>query len=307
VVARNVLFAKSTRDQWSGAEIGGYVGYGYGDFLDLQQAPDAAGNGEFIDYYLAELAQASQSDGRRLIDYLDVHWFPEIYDANNVRIIGNEHTPDLVQLRVQAPRSLWDPTYVEDSWITRDVLDHQPVRLVPWLRERIAAGYPGTKVAITEWSYGGGTDVSGAVAAADALGIFGREGVELAAWSSQTGDDPFVIGAFRAFRNYDGAGSAFGDTSVAAASDHVEFASVYASVDSANPNRVVIVAINRSDAVLPATLNVDDAQTFATADVYAITSASAVPVAATPLTATAGKTFAYELPAYSVSVIVPRP
>jgi hypothetical protein len=306
VVARNVTFAKSTRDQWPGAEIAGYVGYGYADFDNLQGAPDADGNGQFIDYYLAELAQASETDGRRLVDYLDVHWFPEIYGDNSVRIIGNEHTPDVVQLRVQAPRSLWDSTYVENSWITNYPLNHQPVRLVPWLQERIAAGYPGTKLAITAWSYGGGTDPSGAVAAADALGIFGREGVDLAAWSSQTGDDPFVLGAFQAFRNYDGAGSAFGDTSVAAASDHVEVASVYASIDSSNPNRVVVVAINRTDSSLPATLSVGDAQTFASADLYVISAASPVPVAGPALSAGTGNSFAYEMPAYSVSVIVPK-
>jgi hypothetical protein len=304
VVSRNVTFAKSTRAQWPTAEIAGYVGYGYADFLNLQGAPDA--NGLFLDYYLSGLAQASQTASERLVDYLDIHWFPEIYGDNNVRIIGNETTPDIVSLRVQAPRSLWDSTYVESSWITQDTLGGQPIRLVPWLHERIAAGYPGTKVAISAWAYGGGTDPSGAVAAADALGIFGREGVDLAAWQSQTGTDPFVLAAFQAFRNYDGAGATFGDTSVAADSDHIDYASVYASVDSAHPTRVVIIAINRSDAPLPATLTVDDAQTFATADVYAITSASATPVAGTALTVTAANTFSYAMPAYSVSVIVPK-
>ena len=44
---------------------------------------------------------------------------------------------------MQAPRSLWDPTFQEDSWIANDVLQG-PVRLIPWLKERIDANYPGT-------------------------------------------------------------------------------------------------------------------------------------------------------------------
>ena len=41
----------------------------------------------------------------------------------------------------------------------------------------IDAYYPGTGLAISEWSYGREMDVSNAVASADVLGIFAREGV----------------------------------------------------------------------------------------------------------------------------------
>jgi hypothetical protein len=307
VVNRNVAFARAIREQWPEAAITGYVGYGWADFTSLQNSDDGLTKGTFIDYYLDGLEAASNSDGGPLLDYLDVHWYSEIY-AGSERIIYNGSTPELVQARVQAPRSFWDPTYIEDSWIGGG-LGHA-IELLPWLGERLAlhyADYPATQLAISEWSFGGGTHISGAIAAADTLGIFGREGVGLAAWVSLTNDDPFVVGAFQMFRNYDGAGAAFGDTSVSAASSDIAAASVYASTDTLAAGRVVIVAINRAPNLITATLNVIDAQTFTTADVYALTSASASPSAASPLTAGAGNTFSYDMPAYSVSVIVPKP
>jgi hypothetical protein len=306
VVARNVAYAKMLRDRWPEAPIAGYVGYGWLDFVSLQNSPDSITEGLFVDYYLEGLAEASTTDTRRLIDYLDVHWYPELY-AGGERIILNDTSPESAAVRVQAPRSLWDSSYVEDSWIARDSLGNQPIRLVPWLKERIAENYPGTKLAISEWTYGGGADVSGAVAAADALGIFGREEVGLAAWKSQADDSAFVMGAFQMYRNYDGAGAAFGDTSIPASSSAIDLASVYASTDTNAPGRVVIVAINRSDRVLDASLTLTSATEFTTAATYVLTSASAVPSAGAALSTTTANAFAYAMPAYSVSVIVPAP
>jgi len=84
-----------------------------------------------------------------------------------------------------------------ESWITKDVL-HQPIRLLPRVQEKIARHYPGTKLAITEYYYGGGAHISGAPAQADALGIFGREGVfATALWHEGKTDDRFTYGACR--------------------------------------------------------------------------------------------------------------
>jgi len=305
VVARNVAYAKMLREQWSAAPIAGYVGYGWLDFISLQNSPDAGTLGPFVDYYLAGMADASATEAHRLLDYLDVHWFPEVY-AGSSRIIYNVATPEAVAARVQNPRSLWDASFVEDSWVAQS-LGNQPIRLIPWLKERIAANYPDTKLAISEWNYGGGADVSGAIAAADALGVFGREDVGVAAWKSLEHDDPFVLGAFRMFRNYDGAGAAFGDVSLPATSDSIDLASVYASADTSNPGRVVIVAINRAGHAVDASLSIEATSSFTTAATYVLTSASALPAAGEPLTATSANAFTYAMPAYSVSVIVPAP
>src|SRR6185369_9402983 len=140
------------------------------------------------------------------------------------------------------PRSLWDPNYREDSWIMRDSL-HEPIRLLPRLKEKIAHNYPGTKLAVTEYNYGGGNHISGAIAQADVLGIFGRDGVFAANEWPLASDESYIAAAFKMFRNFDGAGSAFGSTSIRASTDNVADSSVYASVDPSNPNVLIVVAI----------------------------------------------------------------
>jgi hypothetical protein len=304
VVARSVEYATMLRDAWNEAEVSAFVGYGWLDFLSLQGAPDSAQNGDFVEYYLQAMSDASDTAGERLIDYLDVHWYPEVYDES-VRVIGNGVTPALVEGRVQVSRSLWDTTYVEDTWIGNSIL--QPIALIPRLLAKIEQSFPGTKLSISEWTYGGGTHPSGAVAAADALGAFGRNGVALAGFRSRADDDAYILGAFRAFRDYDGQGASFGDVSVYAASNDPATASVYASVASNDPNRVVIIAINRRDTEKEALIVLEHASAFTTAQVYVIADGSPIPAPAASLTADPANRFTYALPAYSVSVIVPGP
>ena len=78
--------------------------------------------------------------------------------------------------------------YVEKSWIAAEP-GGKPIRLIPWLQEKIAARYPGTKLAMTEYDFGGGDHISGGLAQADVLGVFGREGVYLANyWGNGAGN-----------------------------------------------------------------------------------------------------------------------
>src|SRR5699024_3450689 len=143
---------------------------------------------------------ASDAAGKRLVDDLDLHWYPEA-TGGGVRITGTETTAAVAAARVQAPRSLWDPTYTENSWITNDYL-HAPIQLLPRVQARIAAHNPGTGIAMTEWNYGGGQHISGAIASADVLGIFGRQGVRLATlWELHPEDETYTYAAFRAYRN----------------------------------------------------------------------------------------------------------
>lgn len=306
VVARNIAYATMVRATWPEAKVLGYGGYGWNDFVNLQDAPDAAGKGEFVDFYLSSLQAAATSASTRLVDYLDIHWYPELYVVEG-RITGAVATPEARRIRVQAPRSLWDTTYSEQSWISVSALGGGPIRLIPRMKGKIDAHYPGTGLAISEWTYGGENDISGAVAASDALGVFGREGVALAAFKAFSATPTFVIGAFAAFRNFDGAGASFGDTSVSASSSDVSRVSVYASTDSATPGRVVIVIVNRAEDTTLSSLRIEDAASFSGAQLYQLTSAAPLPSAQGALTASAVNTFDLELPGYSVSVLVPTP
>jgi hypothetical protein len=301
---RNTDYAAAIKDTWPSAKVAGPVNYGFYGFERLQGAPDAA-NRNFLDYYLDEMRAADAAAGRRLVDYLDLHWYPEA-TGGGVRITGADTSAAVVAARVQAPRSLWDPTYVEDSWITNDY-GYGPIRLIPRTNERIAARDPGMQVAFTEWNYGGGDHISGAVAAADVLGIFGREGVGMAAMWPLNGSESFTYAAFRAFRNYDGAGGAFGDIGVQATSSDPSIASVYASVAGADRNKVVIVAINKATTPKTAAITLRCAKRFTSAKVYTVTAAGGANVVAAPDEPTdAVNAWNYTMPPMSVSVLVPQ-
>jgi hypothetical protein len=302
--ARNVTYATMVKSVWPSAEVTGFVSYGWSGFTSLQTAPDSFGKGDFTEYYLDKMQAAETTAGKRLIDYLDLHWYPSA-TGNNTRIIANDTSEPVVAARVQAPRDLWDTTYRETSWID-DVLK-QPIRLIPRMRDKIKFHYAGTKLAITEWNYGAGGDISGAVASADVLGIFGREAVDLASYWPLASSEPFANAAFRAFRNYDGAGATFGDTSIHAGTSDVATATVYASTDAADPDRVVIVAINKTTTDKAADIVLTHPTAFGRLQVWTLTSAGPTLTAGEDVEGSDDNTFRYTLPAMSVSVLVPAP
>jgi hypothetical protein len=244
---RNQRFAAAIKGAWPEAKVLGFVSYGFNGYVNLQSASDA-NNRNFIEWYLDQAKAAEGSGGKRLIDYLDLHWYPEA-QGNGQRITSAGSTdPAVVTAREQAPRSLWDSTYQESSWI-RDFLNG-PIDLLHWLKTKIDAHYPGTPLSFSEWNYGGGDHISGAIATADVLGVFGRENVGAATEWPLGGDESYTQAAFRAYRNYDGNGAEFGDTSVQANSSDVERLTVYASKDSKDDARVVLVVINKSMAAI---------------------------------------------------------
>jgi hypothetical protein len=248
IVDRTERYASAIKDVNPKALVFGFVSYGYAGLTDLQTAPDAQGR-DFIPFFLDSMRRIEQRDGRRLVDVLDLHWYPEARGAK--RINENANDPDTVEARVQAPRSLWDTSYTENSWITKDVLK-EPIALLPRIQKKIDLHYPGTKLGITEYDYGGGNHISGAVAQADVLGLYGEYGIFAAAlW----GGGPFIYAGFDCYLNYDGKGGCFGDTVLPASSSDVSKVSVHASSRSSAPGQMVLVLINRSDQAADCTLN----------------------------------------------------
>ncbi|MES1172219.1 MAG: glycoside hydrolase family 44 protein [Bacteroidota bacterium] len=307
LVRRNTEFGRAVKNVWPWIPVLGFASYGWQGFVNLQGAPDAT-KGDFIDYYLDQMKAGEDDSGARAVDYLDLHWYPEAQGRSTsgtlARIVfaGSDSGPDMVQARVQAPRSLWDPSYREQSWITTNV--GGPIMLIPRMQQKIEAHYPGTKLAITEWNYGGGEDMSGAVATADVLGIFGREGVGAAnIWPS--GRETFNVAAVGIYRNYDGVGARFGDTAVAARTSSIFSSSVYAAVESTNQSRLVIVAINKRAQPTAATLRIVGDSSSELAGVWVLAGTTPAIQAGPILTTTTPGTFTYEMPALSVSVIVP--
>ncbi|MFV8749949.1 glycoside hydrolase family 44 protein [Nannocystaceae bacterium ST9] len=300
LVDENVEFARAVKSVAPEAWVTGFVSYGYNGYVTLQGAPDQ--DGEFLSYFLAAMSEAETTWGMRLIDVLDLHWYPEAMGGGQ-RITGEDVSPDSVEARVQAPRSLWDPSYTETSWIADYV--GGPIALLPWIQSRIDSNYPGTGIGFTEYNYGAAFHISGAIAEADVLGIFGREGVALATFWPLAADNSMVYAAIRAFRSYDGADGHFGDTSIMAESSDVAQATVYASIDEGNSSRMVIVAINKTTGPLNAAITMAAYADYSSVEVYQLTDAGATidEVAPAPLTAT--NALIYTMPALSVSVLVP--
>ncbi|MFM8411162.1 MAG: glycoside hydrolase family 44 protein, partial [Alphaproteobacteria bacterium] len=231
--------------------------------------PDRLAHGDvpFLRWYLRQMRAHEQSTGTRILDYLDVHYYPQ---AANVSLspAGSATTR---ALRLRSTRSLWDPTYVDESWIG------QPVRLVPMMREWIDAEYPGTKLAITEYNWGALDHPNGALAQAEVLGIFGREGVDLATlWDPPASGEPGAF-AFRMYLDYDGAGSRFGDVSVHAASADPSRLSVFAAERSSD-GALTILAVNKGDAPLSTTIALSGTAAPGSASrwTWSATSASAI-------------------------------
>jgi hypothetical protein len=254
---KSIAHATAIKDVNPNALVFGGVGYGWNEFTTMQNAPgaltspshpggDQSGEMHYNEYLLQQIRNEEIAQGRKLMDVLDLHWYPEARSGTNpdagIRITENNNTQAVIDARVQAPRSLWDPTYTETSWISKwgtwsgSPGNAGPIRLLPRVQRDIDDFNPDTKIAITEYNYGGGNHISGAIAQADVLGIFGREGVFAASWWELDSGSNYVNSAFNMYRNYNNAGGSFGDTSIDADTTSNANSAIYASIDSTDPN-----------------------------------------------------------------------
>ncbi len=274
----------------------------YSGFMDLLQAPDAQGR-DFLDYYMGTLAASELPGGVPLVDVLDVHWWSEASSESGTRIVDGGNDPGLPAARVQAPRSLWDKTYSERSWITRDVL-LRPIAFIPSLRDRIASIYPKLRMSFSLYTFGGHQDISGAIAQADALGIFGRERVFAATADPGGSTQSFVRAGFRMFRDFDGAGGVFGDTSVRTATSDVEKTSIYAAVDEKDNARLTAVLLNKTTKPFQVRITINHSINITRAVVFELSGTRPEASSAKSAELFAGNKARLELPAMSVSTVV---
>ncbi|MGV3615459.1 MAG: glycoside hydrolase family 44 protein [Fimbriimonas sp.] len=243
IIANNMEFAAAIKAVAPDTKIFGPANYGWQGFRTFQNAPDANGR-DFLDVYLTSMRSFERAGGRRLLDAVDIHWYPEAR-GDGVRIVMGGDKPGTAPARIQAPRSLWDPTYVEDSWIAESI-GKKPIVLLPGLTKQIERNYPGTKLAITEYDFGGGKHVSGTLAQADVLGAFGRYGVWTACHWGISDDRPATLAGFRAFLNFDGQGAKFGDRGLAVSGETPAENSVYAALDAKDGKRLTAVIVNKT-------------------------------------------------------------
>jgi hypothetical protein len=317
-IAKTINLTKAIKDQFPDALIFGPVHYGFQGIYNWQGELHSTPNGAdwFPDKYLQALKTASDAYGKPLVDVYDFHWYAEDYDANGTRVInlnGTTLTDAQIQLIVQSPRNLWDPTFNDtgnsNPWIFNE-LGQAPINILGRLQAKIAAENPGMRVAVTEYESGGWNHIAGAIAQTDNLGIFGSQGVFAASFWPPNGTYSYALAGFRAFLGFDGANASFGDTSLSATSSNVQNVVVYASSDSTTPGRVVFVAINRSAFAQVTAINGQPLSGIA--HLYQMTAASAQsqanagtpvqPVAAGTMSV-GGSSFTITLPPLSVTTI----
>lgn len=271
-----------------------------GDWWNTRPDRKAHGDMELVAWYLQKLKAYETTNGKRLLDYLDLHYYPQS------GVYNSDTTAATRAKRLRSTRSLWDPTYTDESWIA------DKVNLIPRMKQWVNTYYPGTRLAVGEYNFGAPDHINGAVTQADVLGIFAREGMDMAVlWGTtflnqgEAGYDPDhtpITYAMRMYRNYDGLGGAFGDTYVQSSSPDQNKVSVYAA-ERASDKAVTVMLVNKQETAQNIVLQTKNvAATTAKGFQYTATAPKSI-VVLPNLTLSAGKVSA-SLPASSITLLV---
>jgi len=300
VVRKNVAVAKAVKSVDPSAEVFGGVSYGFNEQYNMQNAPDwntfANKYGRYNSMFLGLLHDSSVAAGQRLVDVYDVHWYPDLYNG----IVNENSDSATAAARMYAPRSLWDSSYVENGWIGQW---YSPVSLLPNLKTAIARWNPGTKIAVTEFNYGGGTHVSGGIAIADVLGIFGDQGVYFAShWGELDG---YRLSGYKIYQNYDGNGSTFGNLRVRSSISDVNNGSVHASLATGAHQTLHMVIMNKNFShPLHASMVISGSTQYLSCEIYGF-DASGTSIKKLPSIVTiTGNAFTYDVPPLTVLHLV---
>jgi hypothetical protein len=273
----------------------------YGDYPDpiAQQDRDNHGGTPFVEWYLQQLRAYEQQHGTRILDYLDLHYYPQ---APGVTLspAGDAATQ---ALRLRSTRSLWDPTYIDESWIRDTETGNIAVQLIPRMRAWVNANYPGTRLSISEYNWGALDHINGALAQADVLGVFGREGLDMAMlWAPPQPDWPGAF-AFRMYRNYDGLGGMFGETSVHATSADQGQVAIYAARRS-NDGALTLMIINKTGSAQHASITLAGFTPTGNAAIYRYSAANLGAIVREPDQPVQADGLRITLPAESITLAV---
>ena len=251
----------------------------------------------YLDYYLESMANAEKETGNRLLDVVDIHYYSQDCSTDDGKL--------------QAARSLYDENYVENSWLQPYFGKYFP--LLPNIQESIDKYYPGTKIAVSEYNLADianekvtGKNVISAIAEAEALGAFADNEVYLATYWGTMSECPYVASAINLYTNYDGEGSAFGDTLVETETDDISKSAAFAAIDGNDDSEVGIVLSNKDKTTSEkAVINIEGSSSeYKSAVVYAVTQDHSDIRIIDVQNDLSGDTIEVELPALSVAHVV---
>jgi hypothetical protein len=342
VVNRGIGYAKAVKASDPTAEVSGPVMSMWWDFFYSKKDVEAgwgtgpcfqpwanpvdrnAHNGvPLLDYYLQQFKAAESTSGMRLLDYLDLHtYFAANYNGSGVGLATAGDTGEQ-QTRLNSTRVFWDSTYTDPNYPQPNYPTdanytsscNVPLvapQMIPRMHNWVNADYPGTKLAITEYNWGGQEHINGAVAQADILGIFGREGLDLGTlWGPP---DPVKqipgLMAFEIYRNYDGNNAQFGDLSLSSVSGDQSRLSVYGALRSSD-GAVTVMVINKTYGDLTDTLSLPGLTPNGKAQVFQYSNANLAGIVAQagltvtpPATGSTTSTVSATFPAQSITLLV---
>lgn len=270
-------YSAMIKSQDSGALVAGPEEWGWTGYwmsgLDMQTCssnnpppncwsnpPDRTAHGasDYVGWILDQFKDYDDANQTRLLDIFSLHFYPQSGE------FSNDTSNGMQQLRNRSTRGLWDPNYVNESWI------NDTVELIPRMKQWVAQHYPGTQTAITEYNWGADDHINGATTQADILGIFGREGLDIGTrWTAPAADSP-VGSAFKMFRNYDGSHSTFGDTNIrdTVPDATIDNLSSFAALRASDGALTVIVISKYLSADTPITINTSNFSDSGTAEVW---------------------------------------
>lgn len=265
----------------------------------------AHGDVPLLVYYLRAFKAYEAAHGVRLLDYLDLHGYYASKDANFAPA-GDTATQ---KARLESTRSMWDPAFTDSGQTDPEVRDKSAkpiaVKLIPRMKDWVATEYPGTKTAITEYNWGAQEHINGALAQVDVLGIFGREGLDLATlWGPP---DPVKqlpgLKAFELYRNYDGAGAMYGDVSLMSSSADQGKLAVYGALRSSD-GAVTVMVLNKSFGDLTSAVTFNRLNGASTAKRFVYSSADLSAIKAQPEVRLKAGVATMTFPAASITLLV---
>jgi hypothetical protein len=245
LVKRTIDYASAIREAdpnglIAGPAEWGWLGYFYSAKDNQQGGPSvrvdrrAHGDVPLVAYYLKALADYERKTGKRIFDVLDLHAYP-----TPGGVYGDAADSGTAALRLRTTRMLWDPGYVDESWIK------EPIKLIPRMRQWVDENYPGRALSIGEWNFGAENHISGALAIAEVFGRFAQEGLDYAYYWTFPPEGSPAAWAFRAYRNFNGRGGRFQDWYTPTTLPDGLMASLFASRDDTG-GELVAIALNLS-------------------------------------------------------------
>jgi hypothetical protein len=204
----------------------------------------AHGGVDFLPWWLNQISWFDRINGARTLDVFDIHAYADCGPTTNFT------NAQLQAATAKCAGYYWDPATVNPDTNNTYTTNEEPNPGIPFhiprFKAMVNAIYPGTPLSYTEWGAGlaqnSGTDFSTAIADADTLGVFGREGLSFASrWGGPSSGTAEYL-AWKMYTNYDGVHDRFGTVSVSDTNNgNSNLFSSYAALSSTGTTMTIMV------------------------------------------------------------------